>query len=237
MNQQRYDQLRKIVYDNYQHIADQFSMTRHKPFWPKLRQIIRELPIGGDLLDVGCGNGRLLEELKKRPINSYTGLDLSTNLLNIAMRRYPAASCPFTTIWKMGDLLDTPIDQRFDFIFCLATLHHLPGKDYRQQAVKNLTTWLKPGGYLIISVWNLWPQPRYWPKLIAGLGLALVGRLGYGDLLFNWGKQKKPGSQRYYHAFTTTELKKLITSTELQITAYYREDANYYLVARQPTKN
>jgi len=237
MNQQRIDQLKKIVADNYQQIADQFAVTRQKPFWPELRQIIRHLPISGNLLDIGCGNGRLLEELKKRPLNNYTGLDLSSQLLAIAARQYPAGSCPFTVTWQLGDLLDKPTGQQFDFVCCIAALHHIPGKNNRQLAAKNLAAWLKPGGYLIISVWDLWRQPKYWLKLFASLALTLTGQLDSGDLLFNWGQQKKPGSQRYYHAFTGHELKKLFFTTGLQLIDYRRDGLNHYLVARQSAKS
>jgi len=237
MKPARIEQLRQIVADNYQEIAEQFSATRQKPLWPRLRQILRQLPISGRLLDIGCGNGRLLEELKKRPIDCYVGLDNSTELLKIAAQRYPPTAWPFSISWQPGDLLDTPTGQPFDFVCCIAALHHLPGRANRQLAAKNLCRWLKPTGYLIISVWDLWRQPKYWPKLLAGLWLSLNGQLDYGDLLLNWGQQKSPGRQRYYHAFTKGELKKLIAATGLDIIDCQRDGLNLYLVARRPIKN
>ena len=105
MKPARIEQLRQIVADNYQEIAEQFSATRQKPLWPRLRQILRQLPISGRLLDIGCGNGRLLEELKKRPIDCYVGLDNSTELLKIAAQRYPPIAWPFSISWQPGDLL------------------------------------------------------------------------------------------------------------------------------------
>lgn len=237
MKQQRINQLKQIVADNYQEIAEQFSQTRQKPLWPELQEIIRQLPISGALLDIGCGNGRLLEVLKKRPLTSYVGLDASSKLLAIAAQQYPADSWPFSIEWRLGDLLDAPTEQRFNIVCCIAALHHLPSKNYRRLAAKNLAAWLKPGGYLVVSVWSLWRQPKYWPKLIASLCLSLVSQLEPGDLLFNWGKQKTSGRQRYYHAFSSRELKKLITDTELNIVDYRHDGLNYYLVAHKPTKN
>ena len=237
MKQSRINQLKQIVADNYQEIAEQFSSTRQKPLWPELRQIIGQLPISGDLLDIGCGNGRLLTELKKRPLTSYVGLDASSKLLALAAQQYSANSWPFPIEWRSGDLLDQPTNQRFDTVCCIAALHHLPGKNYRQLAAQNLATWLKPGGYLVVSVWSLWRQPKYWSKLLASLCLSLVGRLEPGDLLFNWGKQKTSGRQRYYHAFSSRELKKLITNTGLNIVDYQHDGLNYYLVACKTVKS
>ncbi len=236
MKPARVEQLKKIVADNYQEIAKQFSATRQKPLWPRLRQILRQLPISGRLLDIGCGNGRLLEELKKRPVDCYVGLDSSTELLKIAAQRYPQSGWPFPINWQPGDLLETPTEQ-FDFVCCIAALHHLPGRANRQLAAKNLCCWLKPGGYLIISVWDLWHQPRYWLRLLASLWLSLTGQLDYGDLLLNWGQQKAPGRQRYYHAFTKKELIGLVTNTSLDIIDYQQDGLNLYLIARQPIKN
>jgi len=237
MKPARIEQLKQIVADNYQEIAEQFSATRQKPLWPRLRQILRQLPISGRLLDIGCGNGRLLEELKKRPIDCYVGLDSSPELLKIAAQGYPQAAWPFSINWQLGNLLDTPTGQQFDFVCCIAALHHLPGRANRQLAAKNLGRWLKPGGYLIISVWDLWHQPKYWPKLLTGLWLSLSGQLDCGDLLFNWGQQKSSGRQRYYHAFTKAELKRLIVATGLDIVDCQQDGLNLYLVARQPIKS
>lgn len=224
--------LRQLVHDNYQQIAKQFSITRQQSFWPELQDIIRQLPINGSVLDVGCGNGRLLDELKKRPLDSYTGLDLSSNLIDLAKQRYPAKNLPFPVAWQTGDLLATALEQKFNFIFCIAALHHLPGHKLRQVAVRQLAAWLKPDGYLIISVWDLWRQPKHWWRLLRSVIRAPFSRLDSGDLLFHWGNQKATNTQRYYHALTGREFKKLIVTANLKIIDYRRDGLNYYIVAK-----
>lgn len=53
------------LYDSF---ADTFSKSRKNHPWPELDEIIDEIVTLGDisLLDVGCGNGRWLEECEKR---------------------------------------------------------------------------------------------------------------------------------------------------------------------------
>lgn len=237
MNQQQANRLRTIVQENYQQIAQQFANTRQQPFWPKLRQLLQQLPLSGHLLDVGCGNGRLLDELIDRPITNYTGLDSSSELLNIASQKYANQSINKSINWQLGDILKTSINNQFDIVCCIATLHHIPSKLYRQQAAKQLANWLKPGGYLIISVWDLWRQPKYWPQLLSSSWASLLGSRDLGDLLFYWHNHSQPGYRRYYHAFTKQELKRLISSTGLKIIKYDNDSLNHYLVAQKLIDN
>merc|ERR1712029_1083057 len=48
------------VHQVYEEIADHFSHTRHSP-WPRVLHYIDQLPPGGLLIDVGCGNGKYLD--------------------------------------------------------------------------------------------------------------------------------------------------------------------------------
>ncbi len=53
------------LYDSF---ASTFSDSRRAHPWPEIDQVIDEIVPLGDisLLDVGCGNGRFLEECEKR---------------------------------------------------------------------------------------------------------------------------------------------------------------------------
>lgn len=232
MKPQRAEQLKKIVYTNYQAIATNFSATRQQAFWPELRQLLQELPLSGDLLDFGCGNGRLLDELQNSPLTSYTGLDLSEKLLTIAQENHNQKNFNFPVTWQVGDLLATPT-KKHDIVCCIAALHHIPSHKLRQQAAKNLTASLQDNGYLIVSVWDMYQQIKYWPKLFFSFWAQFWGQLDYGDLLFHWGQQKTTGSLRYYHAFTKKECQSLLTSTGLKLVTYRHDKLNHYFVLQK----
>ena len=86
--------------------------------WLKGRQPVRFKVLSeiGDLngcsiLDVGCGFGDLYGFLIKRGLNiAYTGIDINSNLIEIARKKYPDAC------FEIKDILIDEINQKFDYI-------------------------------------------------------------------------------------------------------------------------
>src|SRR5262245_49518876 len=85
------------------------------------------------VLDAGCGNGRLARALEQcgHPID-YLGLDADAGLLARAQQA-TAALAHVQTRFLQADLAQPGWaqalgDRRFDAVFCLAVLHHLPGE-------------------------------------------------------------------------------------------------------------
>jgi len=120
----------------------------------------------------------------------------------------------------------------FDYVFCVAVLHHLPGADLRLNALRQLKNKIKSGGKIILTVWNMWPQEKYRKMLIKFSLLKLVGKnkMDFGDVLFDW---RAPGglmSKRYYHIFYQRELVKLAKKAGLKIVKKFKDQFNYYLV-------
>ncbi|MEI6596849.1 MAG: class I SAM-dependent methyltransferase [bacterium] len=247
MNRQTQKNLLDLVKRNYEEIADDFNTTRKKYLWPELIKLAESVKGGDKILDAGCGNGRLVEAFRNKKIN-YLGVDSSEKLIESARKNYvrEIASSPSTASrndkWAVADILelDKLSEKDFDYIFCIAVLHHLPGEDLRLKALKQMKNKLKPGGKIIITVWNLWNQEKF-IKLIFKYGLfrllgknlpvGEVGNLDFGDILFDWkNKDGERISRRYYHAFTKNQLKKLAFSAGFKIEKLYKDKYNYYLV-------
>ncbi len=230
MDKKTEQKLLALVKKNYNEIADEFHHSRQKALWPPIKALVQAVPAGAWVLDAGCGNGRLALEFAGKNIN-YFGFDSSSRLINWAKKTYAGGNCRFA----VGDLLALQqlkeIKQiSFDFIFCLAVLHHLPGKNWRRQALAQLQEKLKPNGQIIISVWNLWAQAGKRRLILKFSWQKLIGQNPYdwGDIVFGWGKGKT--SQRYYHAFTARELKQLAGQTGLKIKKLFKDKYNYYLI-------
>ena len=230
MNPKIQKNLLKIVKNNYNKIAQEFSQTRSNCFWPELTNLAKQVKDGDNILDVGCGNGRLLKLFANKKIN-YLGIDNSKKLINLA--KINKQSSINNAQFIIGDILklDKINQTNFDYIFCIAVLHHIPGHDLQIDALKQLKKKLKPNGKIIITVWNLWTQKKYY-KLIwrfSILKLLNKNKMDFGDILFDWkNNQGNALSQRYYHAFTAKKLKKIAQKAELKIKKIYKDKYIFY---------
>jgi len=243
MDRQTQKQLLDIVKRNYEEIADDFSETRKRhllPLWGELVKITENIKDGDKILDAGCGNGRLLEVLKDKEIN-YLGVDSSEKLINIAKSRFQTTNTQRlkpNIQFQVGDILELGkvSEINFDYVFCIAVLHHLPGKDLQIAALKQLKNKIKPTGKIIITTWNLWSQKKYRKLILKFILLKVIkkNKMDIGDILFDWkNSQGEIVSQRYYHAFRKRELKKIIKKAGLKIEKIYKDKYNYYMILRK----
>lgn len=103
---------------------------------------------GKDVLDVGCGTGHLMKELRSwaKP-RSMTGCDFSKESIKFSFDRFP--DCHFF----QHDIYER-LTESYDVIFCTEVLEHL---ERPFVAVRNLVDALRPGGIALITV----PNGRY----------------------------------------------------------------------------
>lgn len=97
------------------------------------------------LVDVGCGDGRFLAEVRQRwPDRTVLGIDSSETAVALARRIIP--DVPLMT----RDILHSPLDQRFDVATLLDVIEHVAPESLPAflQAVSRC---LRPGGYLVLT--------------------------------------------------------------------------------------
>lgn len=200
------------VPETYKKIATHFSQTRAQ-IWPELRAFNAYLKPGQTILDLGCGNGRLFPMFKELQLN-YTGMDNCQEFLALASENYPEAN------FIPGDLLKIPCsDSSYDSIYCIAALQHIPSVELRQQALVEMRRVLKPGGYLIMTNWNLWTG-KYLKLLLKYSWQKIIGaqKMDFKDILVPWTiPETKETYSRYYHAFTKGELRRLAKNNNFKI--------------------
>ncbi len=227
MKQKTTNNLLNLVATNYEEIAQEFALSRCKEIWPEIRKISSPILPGASILDLACGNGRLLEAFKDKKID-YLGIDNNRTLIQLARDHYAHK-------FLVGNILDlTNIKKKFDYIFCLAALQHIPGRELRTQTIKQMAAKLKINGLLILSNWNLWRGKHRQLVFKSYLNEMIGGNeLERGDLLFPWkNSQGKVISERYYHAFTSRELKKIAQKANLKIVSLYHDKYNYWLLLK-----
>ena len=80
---------------------------------------------GSSCLDVGCGTGELFPFLIDRKVSSYLGIDVLSASIVEARQKYPDG------VFRQGDFLVEPRDERFDYVFCSGALTaKLPSGNY-----------------------------------------------------------------------------------------------------------
>jgi len=142
------------VKNTYDAIDKEFSASRQY-IWPDLKPFLDKVEPNSSVLDVGCGNGRLLLGLPEK-IN-YTGLDISRGLLNEAERVHPNHKFCESDITKKETWKHLP---QYDYIFCIAVVHHLPTQKDQLFVLKQIKEHLNLNGKVLITAWNLW-QLKY----------------------------------------------------------------------------
>lgn len=103
----------------------------------------RRKPDGGNLLDVGCGYGNLLRELRSQEWNLH-GLEVSERAIEVARKQAPDAQ------FVQGTTEDADFaPESMDCVTMIAVLEHM--KDPRA-ALRRVGHWLAPGGLLVVQV-------------------------------------------------------------------------------------
>lgn len=94
--------------------------------------------LGEKVLEIGCGVGRLLKP-------GYYGIDISTNMLEIANQRKPKC------VYKHTDGRSIPFqDDSFDSVYCYLVFQHLPD-DAMSSYIEEAHRVLKDGGLFIFQ--------------------------------------------------------------------------------------
>lgn len=216
MDNRQAEDIRRKVRTDYDYIAERFAETRTS-LWQEFEYFRPYLRSGATILDVGCGPGRLIKLFEGLPVQ-YTGIDNSAKLLEKAQQyagRFPNVASSF----KLAEMteLSYPADH-FDFVFCIATLHHLPTRTLQLQSLREMARVLKPGGRLFMTNWYLLGQPRY---LFLQLKQRITQRSLYAgaswrDFFIPW-KATHPTVYRYYYAFSAGELVRLVEAAGLTL--------------------
>jgi ubiquinone/menaquinone biosynthesis C-methylase UbiE len=214
MREKKAKKLHQEVKKTYDHIAGEFHNSR-KHMVNDLNFIKPYLKKGQKIADIGCGNGRFLNLLRENELNEkdYTGIDNSQKLIEIAQNQHPHSN------FQEGDFLNLPLEnESIDLVVSIRAFHHLTSKKLRLQALEEIKRVLKNDGKAIVTVWNLWHKKNLKILLKAfARSIYTFGAYSPRDTLVPWGQKIK----RYYHAFTTYELQKIVDKAGFRIIEVY----------------
>ena len=168
------------------------------------------LPAGARALDAGCGPGYLLEQLARRALQ-VSGMDGAEGMLRSAKARVDAIPPRFPADFKQGDIEKLPYeDASFDLVCSTGVIEYL--KD-DTQVLAEMYRVLKPGGYLILPVTNLWSPINYLDFIIEFLKRRswvrgpfnfIWTRMGHGPVLPRHFHVRKHSPAKFRHALATS---------------------------------
>lgn len=141
---------------HFDEIAAEYSDQWSPHMWDLL--IERKLDMMGEALpppgaagaglDLGCGIGLQTAAMRARGFD-VVGIDPSEELLRVGRSR--TNSAPLHT----GSALDIPFpDAHFNFVYMIGVMHHLPGREAQDRAMREIHRVLQPGGIFLIHESN-----------------------------------------------------------------------------------
>jgi len=136
-----YSQLATVYHEMYQSIFDyKQEFKSYKKYLDKYKS--------KNILEIGCGSGNLAPYFLKAGF-SYTGLDLSNEMINIAKTVKPKGN------FVQGDMRNLKFRNKFDTILITGrSFTYLITNDDVINTLKSICRSLKKGGYLIFDNFN-----------------------------------------------------------------------------------
>ena len=133
--------------ETYQSHAEAYDLQRSKTFFEAqwLARFGDALPRGGKVLDLGCGGGRPVSAWLIAEGFSFTGVDYSEAMLDIARRRWPDEN------WRHSDMRSLDLNETFHGIVAWDSFFHLTQQEQRD-ALPRLAAHLEPGCLLLVTV-------------------------------------------------------------------------------------
>lgn len=219
------DQLIELNRTFYDQFGDSFSATRQR-LQPGVRKILESINLDVSVLDLGCGNGHFLRELRRRGHRApLLGVDFSLPLLR------EAESTLGVDFWAANLTCLSENDQqwkvqkgKWSVVTMFATLHHIPSAQIRLNLLRTVKLLLKPGGRFYISNWQFLNseklKARIQPWRRVGLSDSDVDE---GDYLLDWRGGEGEGL-RYAHQFSAEELLGLAEQVQMRVEAGFLSD-------------
>ncbi|MGA1821550.1 MAG: class I SAM-dependent methyltransferase [Thermoplasmatota archaeon] len=229
----RGDEIRKGVRDTYDRIAPHFARRRGS-LWPPMEEFLGSVSpcVIGDL---GCGTGRVVRRALDLGCEVFA-VDSSQGQLDQARGSVEGPEMMGRVRFIRADLGSVPIDDgTLDNAMMIASLHHLPDRGSRIEALREALRILRPKGLLQISVWT-WDQERFRDRHLSRIDGKREpdetdGPL-HGDFYVPW-KEGEVG-YRFYHLYGPGELEEEIAGSGLILIRSYFDGRNHWCECSAP---
>ncbi len=195
---------------DYNNFAKTFSNSRKKMKWEEIDYFLSflEWKKNISILDIWCWNGRFLSHLKDKNIeyDNYLWIDLSDWLLKEASNLHPEVQFLHLNMLDIDS-----INEKFDYIFFIASFHHLDNIDSRKEVLEKASKLLNKDWKIFMTNWALNSElnkEKYKSSIISDSKNDFWS-LDYNIKLWEF--------DRYYHCFNLKEVKYLCNESWFEI--------------------
>ncbi len=197
----------------YESIADHFDSTRYNK-WRGVMEFLETISPATKLLDAGCGNGKYLSVRKDCEVYAC---DTCPSLIMSAAKKHTHANIILANIKSLPYF-----DNTFDYIICIAVLHHLTTEESRLKGLEELVRVVKPGGKIFLTVWATEACKPKWRHV------------GGTDYMVPWNHTDGTVYERFYHLFAEQDIINLIQKIpEAHIESIQFEKNNWQITIRK----
>ena len=140
------DDLEKQSVEQFNTWSKDFDQKRFLPFYFSNKAVLKTLnpQHGSSILDVGCGTGILLQQLRQlgKGLNLH-GMDIAPEMVKVARAKFGKS-----VELRQGFANSLPYDDNsFDYVTCATSFHHYPNPD---NSLREMFRVLKLGGKLVL---------------------------------------------------------------------------------------
>lgn len=189
-----------VAKETYSKIAEQYDENGkyYADFYSQclvpFEKLLKENFKNPKILDIGCGPGLELKILKKHGFRSFSGMDVSPEMLRVARRNFPGNK------FYEGDITSKRLNKKFDAITMFSVIHLFKRSDVTK-VLKNTRAMLKPNGYLLLMAFDR-KKPRK---------TGFMKKTGYGRGDF----------KRYIREYTVEESKRMLANGGFDVVDSY----------------
>ncbi len=141
------DITRKLVQAGYNQCANKYADNRDLFRSQKyLEDLSKELTVGANILDIGCGSGVPIDKFLLEKGYKVTGIDISEEMIKLAEINLPKGEY---FVKDMAEI-DFPSGS-FDAVVSFYAIFHIPREEHLR-LLKRLHRLLKINGYLLITM-------------------------------------------------------------------------------------
>jgi 2-polyprenyl-3-methyl-5-hydroxy-6-metoxy-1,4-benzoquinol methylase len=135
-------------YNDFETISDFVRKARQGIFAKLLSE---QIPTNANVLEVGCGTAQLSNYLAATTMSRIWATDMTINSLHIGQQFAESNNIRGICFVQMNLFYPAIVPKSMDIVISIGVLHHTHDT---KAAFKNISHLVKPGGYIIVGLYN-----------------------------------------------------------------------------------